>query len=55
MGVSSHSVKDKTMLCRNGVDVKPFGTSCPDHFPLNLGWEDILKMFPSCVCHDSYR
>lgn len=51
MGVSSHSVKDKTMLCRNGVDVKPFGTSCPAHFPLNSGWEDVLKMFSSCVCH----
>lgn len=39
------------MLYRNGVDVKPFGTSCPAHFPLNSGWEDVLKKFPSCVCH----
>lgn len=51
MGVSSQSVKDKTMLYRNGVDVKSFGTSCPAHFPLNSGWEDVLKILPPCVCH----
>lgn len=51
VGVSSHSMKDKTMLYKNGVNVKPFGTSCPAHFPLNSSWEDVLKMFPSCVCH----
>lgn len=50
MGVSSLSMKDKTMLYGNGTDVKPFGTSCPAHFPLKSGWGDLLKMLPSCVC-----
>lgn len=37
MGVSSLSMKDKTMLYRNGADIKPFGTSCPAGFPLKPG------------------
>lgn len=37
MGVSSLSMKDKTMLYRNGADIKPFGTSCPTDFPLKSG------------------
>lgn len=49
VGVSSLSMKDKTMLYRNGADVKPFGTSCPAHFPLKSGWGDLLKMLPSCA------
>lgn len=50
MGVSSLSMKDKTMLCRNGADVKPFGTSCSAPFPLKSGWGDLLKVLPSCAC-----
>lgn len=55
VGVSSHSVKDKTMLYRNGVDVKPFGTSCPDHFPLNSDWGLYLKCFPPACDIESCR
>jgi len=51
VGVSSLSMKGKTMLYRNGADVKAFGTSCPAHFPLKSGWGDLLKMLLSCACH----